>query len=143
MFNWLYSAEWIVPEISAVAPPQYRASHFSCCGYLPWTVGSHYTGCQLFYLLFQFLDLTATAEKIAVVLKSSTGHRTAWTQGFSLQRYHTDTVPVFSGNGNSMIDMIHHQHSAKKISDQTVIFLLCSYQPLARPIAPGSFNAPL
>ena len=27
-----------------------------------------------------------------------------------------------------MIDMIHHQHSAKKISDQTVIFLLCSYQ---------------
>ena len=85
-------------------------------------------GCQLFYLLFQFLDLTATAEKIAVVLKSSTGHGTAWTQGFSLQRYHTDTVPVFSGNGNSMIDMIHHQHSAKKISDQTVIFLLCSYQ---------------
>ena len=30
-------------------------------------------GCQLFYLLFQFLDLTTTPKKIAVVLKSSTG----------------------------------------------------------------------
>ena len=36
-------------------------------------------GCQLFYLLFQFLDLTTTPKKIAVVLKSSTGHGTAWT----------------------------------------------------------------
>ena len=35
--------EWIVPEISAAAPPQYHASHFFCCGYLPWTVGSHDT----------------------------------------------------------------------------------------------------
>ena len=67
---------------------------------------------QCFDAGFQFLNLTAASQKVAVVLKRTTRHGTAWIEGFSLYRYHAQAVPVFSCNGNGVVNMIHHQNSS-------------------------------
>ena len=88
---------------------------------------------ERFYTGFQLFDLTPAAQKITVILKGTTRHGTTWAEGFSLHRYHAEAVPVLSGNGNGIVNVVHHKHASQKIGGKSCIFRTCGHQLTGKP----------
>ena len=77
---------------------------------------------------FQFFNLSVSAQKTAAVPKRTSCHGTSRIQRFPFQSYDSQTVTVFSLQGNCMINLINHQGSSKKLCHDIPIPFFCLHQ---------------
>ena len=52
----------------------------------------------------------------------SAAYGAAWIYEIYLRRYNADGVAVFSRNGDGVVNVIHHEDAAEKVSRQGLVF---------------------
>ena len=82
--------------------------------------------------LLKLLHLPLPSQEIAGVFKGTAAHGAARTKQLPLQGHQPQRMAVFPRERDGVIHMIHHQHTAQKVADQSLIFLLGLHQAGSR-----------
>ena len=76
---------------------------------------------QLPDTLLQFLNLSPSAEKIAVIAEGTSRHGASGAQKLALQGHHADRLMIPPAYRNSMINLIHNNGSPQQSPDNTAV----------------------
>ena len=88
---------------------------------------------QHFHTVSELVDFPPAPQQVAVILKGTACQGTAWIQRFPLNGHHPDGILIFPGNGDTVVNMVHHQGSAQQVIGKPFIFRIHSHQLTGNP----------